>query len=105
MAHMRFLTRPLALAAALLALLLIVPGVLAGPDVGVEDEGEEGSTPAVRDAAFAPVAGRPTQNTADNDDDEIPAWVWAAVGGVAGALILGGVGYRVWLSRRRPPEP
>jgi hypothetical protein len=104
MAHMRFLTRPLALVAASLAMLLIVPGVLAGPDVGVVDEGEEGGTPAVREAAFAPVAGRPTQNAADNDD-EIPAWVWAAVGGVAGALILGGVGYRVWLSRRRPPEP
>ena len=103
MAHMRFLTRPLALVAASLAMLLIVPGVLAGPDVGVVDEGEEGGTPAVREAEFASVAGYPAQNAADNDD-EVPAWVWAAVGGVAGALILGGVGYRVWLSRRRPPE-
>ena len=48
------------------------------------------------------LAGAPSMA---DDDDEIPAWVWAAVGGVAGALILGGVGYRVWLSRRRPPEP
>ena len=104
MAHMRFPIRPLALVAALLALLLIVPGVLDGADVGVVDDGEEGGTPAVRESEFAAWAGRPAQSAAD-DDDEIPAWVWAAVGGVGGALILGGVGYRVWLSRRRPPEP
>ncbi|MCZ6782045.1 MAG: hypothetical protein O7G30_01945 [Proteobacteria bacterium] len=101
---MRFLTRPLAVVAALLALLLIVPGVLAGPDAGVVDEGDEGGTPAVREAEFAHSTGHPVQSAPD-DDDEIPAWVWAAVGGMAGALILGGVSYRVWLSRRRPPEP
>ncbi len=104
MAHMRFLTRPLALVAALLAMLLIVPGVLAGPDSGVVDEGEEGGRPAMREAEFVHSTGHPVQRAADNDD-EVPAWVWAAVGGMAGALILSGVGYRVWLSRRRPPEP
>ena len=33
--------------------------------------------------------------------DNPPGWVWAVVGGSAGAVIAFALGYHLWLSRRR----
>ncbi len=47
-----------------------------------------------------PVAPQPHQDTSSDHEDEIPDWVWGAIGGSAGAAVAAALGYSAWLRRR-----
>ena len=86
------------LALALAFLPALVLGGSGIPPPGVTDD----RTPASSQASGSEWGSvdQAASQQAPADDDDLPNWVWAVVGGTSGAAVAVALGYKLWLGRR-----